>query len=141
MFKVKQKVWCAIYGAGVVTKVDTSNTLFPVLVRIGGALERYTLNGKYQLNASQTLFPYPIEIVKKTEKPSIDWDHVAPKYKYLSEDSEGNAFLYEEEPYVASDASAWYAQSDEIVEADGFASYTKGTCDWKDSLIKRPDSA
>ena len=35
MFKVKQKVWCAIYGAGVVTKVDTSNTLFPVLVRIG----------------------------------------------------------------------------------------------------------
>ena len=43
------------------------------------------------------------------------------------------------EPYVASDASAWYAQSDEVVEADGFASYTKGTCDWKDSLIKRPE--
>ena len=141
MFKVKQKVWCAMYGAGVVTKVDTSNTLFPVLVRIGEALERYTLDGKYQLNALQTLFPYPIEIVKKAEKPSIDWDHVAPKYKYLSEDSDGIAFLYDEEPYVASDASAWRVQSNEVVEADGFASYTKGTCNWKDSLIKRPDSA
>ena len=140
MFKVKQKVWCAMYGAGVVTKVDTSNTLFPVLVRIGEALERYTLDGKYQLNVLQTLFPYPIEIVKKA-KPSIDWDHVAPKYKYLSEDSDGIAFLYDEEPYVASDASAWYAQSNEVVEAVGFASYTKGTCNWKDSLIKRPDSA
>ena len=141
MFKVKQKVWCAIYGAGVVTKVDTSNTLFPVLVRIGEALERYTLDGKYQLNVLQTLFPYPIEIVKKAEKPSIDWDHVAPKYKYLSEDSGGIAFLYDEEPYVASDASAWRAQGDEVVDAVGFASYTKGTCNWKDSLIKRPDSA
>ena len=103
----------------------------------------YSLEGKYeQLYATQpTLFPYPIEIVKKVTKPSIDWDHVAPKYKYLSEDSGGNAFLYEEEPYVATGASAWYAQSDEVVKADGFASYTKGTCDWKDSLIKRPDSA
>ena len=140
MFKVKQKVWCAIYGAGVVTKVDTSNTLFPVFVRIGGALEQYTLNGKYQLNASQTLFPYPIEIVKKAEKPFINWDHVAPKFKYLAEDSGGSAFLFEEKPFIASGASAWSVQSVEVVDAIGFASYTPGTCDWKSSLISRPDS-
>ena len=128
-----------MFGAGEVTKIDTSNTIFPVLVRVGGMLERYTLNGKYQLHATQTLFPYPVAIVKEAEKPSIDWDHVAPKFNYLAEDSEGSAFLYEEEPYVSTDTSAWYPQSGEIVEASGFASYTKGTCDWKDSLIKRPE--
>ena len=129
-----------MFGAGEVTKIDTSNTIFPVLVRVGGMLERYTLNGKYQLHATQTLFPYPVEIVKEDTKPSIDWDHVAPKYKYLSEDSEGNAFLSEKEPFIAA-TDVWGVYSGETAEANGFASYVKGTCDWKDSLIKRPDSS
>ena len=144
MFIENQTVWCAMFGKGVVARINPKGAKFPVVVNFGGLMERcYSLEGKYeQLYATQpTLFPYPIEIVKKITKPSIDWDHVAPKYKYLSEDSGGIAFLYDEEPYVASDASAWYAQGDEVVEADGFASYTKGTCDWKDSLVKRPDSA
>ena len=144
MFIENQTVWCAMFGKGVVARISHKGAKFPVVVNFGGLMERcYSLEGKYeQLYATQpTLFPYPIEIVKKVTKPSIDWDHVAPKYKYLSEDSDGIALLYDAEPYVASDASAWYVQSDEIVEADGFASYTKGTCDWKDSLIKRPDSA
>ena len=144
MFIENQTVWCAMFGKGVVARINPKGAKFPVVVNFGGLMERcYSLEGNYeQLYATQpTLFPYPIEIVKKVTKPSIDWDHVAPKYKYLSEDSDGIAFLYDEEPYVASDASDWYAQSNEVVEADGFASYTKGTCDWKDSLIKRPDSA
>lgn len=140
MFKVGQKVWCAMFGEGEVTRILTSNTQFPVKVKFGGLTDYYyNLDGKFQTNATQTLFPYPVEITKKVVKPSINWDHVAPKYKYFSEDSEGNAFLYGEEPYVATDASAWYAQSDEVVEALGFASYTKGTCHWKDSLVKRPE--
>ena len=144
MFIENQTVWCAMFGKGVVARINPKGAKFPVVVNFGGLMERcYSLEGNYeQLYATQpTLFPYPIEIVKKVTKPSIDWDHVAPKYKYLSEDSDGIAFLYDEEPYVASDASVWYAQSDEVVEVNGFASYTKGTCDWKDSLIKRPDSA
>ena len=144
MFIENQTVWCAMFGKGVVARINPKGAKFPVVVNFGGLMERcYSLEGKYeQLYVTQpTLFPYPIEIVKKITKPSINWDHVAPKYKYLSEDSGGIAFLYGAEPHVAFDASAWYAQSDEIVEADGFASYTKGTCDWKDSLIKRPDSA
>lgn len=144
MFIENQTVWCAMFGKGVVARISHKGAKFPVVVNFGGLMERcYSLEGKYeQLYATQpTLFPYPIEIVKKITKPSINWDHVAPKYKYLSEDSDGIAFLYDEKPYVATDASAWYAQSDEVVVADGFASYTKGTCDWKDSLIKRPDSA
>ena len=142
MFIENQTVWCAMFGKGVVARINPKGAKFPVVVNFGGLMERcYSLEGKYeQLYATQpTLFPYPVEIAKKAEKPSIDWNHVVPKYKYLAEDSEGNAFLYEEEPYVATDASAWYTQSDEIVEANGFASYVKGTCDWKDSLIKRPE--
>ena len=140
MFKVGQKVWCAMFGEGVVTKIITSNTCYQVEVSFDGSVpEYYTLSGKFHSRATQTLFPYPVEIVKKVTKPYINWDHVATKYKYLSEDSEGSAFLYEEEPYVATGATAWYAQSDEIAEANGFVSYTKGTCDWKDSQVKRPE--
>ena len=143
MFIENQTVWCAMFGKGVVARISHKGAKFPVVVNFGGLMERcYSLEGEYeQLYATQpTLFPYPIEIVKKITKPSINWDHVAPKYKYLSEDSEGNAFLYEEEPYVATDAFVWYAQSDEVVEAIGFISYTPGTCDWRASLISRPDS-
>ena len=144
MFIENQTVWCAMFGKGVVARISHKGAKFPVVVNFGGLMERcYSLEGKYeQLYATQpTLFPYPIEIVKKVTKPSIDWDHVAPKYKYLAEDSGGSAFLFEEKPFIASGASAWSVQSVEVVDAIGFASYTKGTCDWKDSLIKRPDSA
>ena len=144
MFIENQTVWCAMFGKGVVARINPKGAKFPVVVNFGGLMERcYSLEGNYeQLYATQpTLFPYPIEIVKKVTKPSIDWDHVAPKYKYLSEDSGGSACLFEEKPFIASGASAWSVQSVEVVDAIGFASYTKGTCDWKDSLIKRPDSA
>ena len=144
MFTLGQTVWCLIYGQGVVTDVDSKRTeeTYPVFVKFQNYGElhiSYTLEGKFHSQGNITLFPYPVEVVKAITKPTINWDHVAPKYKYFSEDSEGNAFLYEEEPYVATGASAWYAQSNEVVEANGFASYTKGTCDWKDSLIERPE--
>ena len=141
MFEVGQKVWCAMLGEGVVTQILTSDTPFPVEVNFGDALDYYNQGGKYRSGAAQTLFPYPVEIVKKVTKPSINWEHVAPVFNYLAEDSEGDVYLYGEEPYVATDASAWYAQSDEVVEASGFASYTPGTCDWKDSLVARPKDA
>ena len=103
MFIENQTVWCAMFGKGVVARINPKGAKFPVVVNFGGLMERcYSLEGKYeQLYATQpTLFPYPVEIVKKVTKPSIDWDHVAPKYKYLSEDSDGIAFLYDGEPYV-----------------------------------------
>ena len=143
MFKAGQKVWCAMFGEGVVARISHKGAKFPVVVNFDGLIERcYSLEGKYeQLYVTQpTLFPYPIEIVKKVTKPSINWEHVGSKFNYLAEDSEGIAYLFVEEPYVATDASAWYTQSDDVVEAHGFASYTPGTCDWRASLISRPGS-
>ena len=137
MFKVGQKVWCAMFGEGVVTKIFTSNTHYPVEVGFGdSAPEYYTLDGKFHSYANDTLFPYPVEVIKKVTKPSINWEHVDSKFKYLAEDPSGSAFLYEEKPFVA--LTSWGIQSGEAVEAFMFASYVKGTCDWKDSLIKRP---
>jgi hypothetical protein len=89
------------------------------------------------LHAAQTLFPYPVEIAKKIEKPSINWEHVSNEFNYLAEDSEGGVFLFEKEPFVAG--NMWGAYEGEVAEASMFASYVKGTCDWKDSLIQRPD--
>jgi hypothetical protein len=69
-------------------------------------------------------------------KPSIDWSHVAPKWRWLARDADDDAFLYKEKPYALH--SKW-SSSKEIRRADTFASYTPGTCDWKDSLVERPE--
>ena len=59
------------------------------------------------------------------------------KFNYLAEDANGDAFLYEKEPFVT--VTAFGSRGGEIAEVHMFASYVKGTCDWKDSLIKRPE--
>ena len=137
MFEFKQKVWCVMFGEGEVRNILASDTRFPLVVEFNGKLECYTLDGKYVLNTAQVLFPHPVEVIKKVTKPSINWEHVDSKFEYLAEDSNGGAFLYGKEPFATADYD-WCAKSDETVEAIVFASYTPGTCDWKDSLIKRP---
>ena len=99
--------------------------------------EHYTLGGKYCSWSLQVLFPYPVEIIKKITKPSINWDHVDRRYNYLAEDPCGSASLYEEKPFIA--LTSWGIQGGEAVEAFMFASYEKGTCNWKESLVKRPE--
>lgn len=70
--------------------------------------------------------------------PSIDWNLVHEKFKYMATDSDGETFLYEELP--VRDDIGWFVDSVgdvEIVEAHYFKSYKPGTVDWKDSLVKR----
>lgn len=137
MFEFKQKVWCVMFGEGVVRNILASDTRFPLVVEFNGKLECYTLDGKYVLNTAQALFPHPIEITKKIVKPSINWEHVDSKFKYLAEDPCGSAFLYEEKPFIA--LTSWGIQGGEAVEAFMFASYAKGTCNWQESLVIRPE--
>jgi hypothetical protein len=136
MFEFKQKVWCVMLGEGVVRNILASDTRFPLVVEFNGKLECYTLDGKCMLNTTQALFPHPVEVIKKVTKPSINWEHVDSKFNYLAEDSCGAAFLYKEEPFIAS--TSWGIQRGEAVEAFMFASYVQGTCNWKESLVKRP---
>ena len=92
MFTEKQKVWCAIYGAGVVEEIlHASEGVYPVVVRFKDTrLAAYTSDGKYYKGGNVTLFPYPIEITMAITKPSIDWNHVSPEYNYLAQDENGD---------------------------------------------------
>jgi hypothetical protein len=138
MFKVDQKVWDVIAGEGTVAAVGQGACLYPVFVKFtAGSNSSYTSDGKRNEHYIQSLYPYPVEIVKKVTKPSINWDHVHSRYNYLAEDSCGAVFLYKEEPFIA--LNSWAIQGGEAIVAHMFASYVKGTCDWKDSLVKRPD--
>ena len=136
MFKVNQTVWCAIYGKGVVTDIREGDT-YSIRVKFSDKLSAlYTSEGKYHVAGIVTLFPYPVEIVKATTKPSIDWSHVSEDYKYLAMDEDGLHHLYVERPILKP--SQW-ATNDLYINAGHFASFIPGTCDWKGSLVKRPE--
>ena len=137
MFKLNQKVWCAIYGAGVVTEIHpASGGAYPVEVRFNdGRTCFYTSDGKYCADSSIVLFPYPVEIVKAVTKPSIDWSHVSEDYNYLAQDSNGDGYLCGKNPHRMS--MAWSMETP--ICATAFSSYVPGTCDWRDSLVKRPN--
>lgn len=139
MFKKGQKVWDAMFGPGVVLEIPTNGAMFPVVVRFGeGLVDYFTLDGKYRPYVLRTLFPYPVEIVKAATKPSIDWSHVSSEYNYLVQDSDGESYLCSDKP--SRTESGWDTESSyTVADAHGLASYVKGICDWKESLIKRPD--
>lgn len=138
MFDVGQKVYDAIRGEGVVSCV-TEDRNYPVIVKLAdGNSESYTPDGKCQKShKNPSLYAYQVEIVKKIAKPSINWNHVRREYKFLAEDSDGNAWLYLEEPFL-NGGEYWRSSSGEYIKANSYATYTPGTCDWKDSLVERP---
>ena len=141
MFKVGQEVWCLIYGQGVVTEVDSKRTeeTYPVFVKFKNYDElhiSYTMEGKFHNQENITLFPYPVEVVKAVTKPSIDWSHVSPEYNYLAQDSSGDGYLCGKNPHRMN--VVWSMEAP-CLSATAFTSYEPGTCDWKDSLVERPN--
>jgi hypothetical protein len=138
MFKVDQKVWDVIAGEGTVVAVGQGACLYPVFVKFtAGSNSSYTSDGKRNEHYTQSLYPYPVEIVKKGTKPSINWEHVRSEYKFLAQDANGNAWLYWEKPEPGDDH--WYATQGLCSEAESHVSYNPGYGDWQDSLVKRPD--
>ena len=141
MFKVNQKVWCLIYGQGVVTDVDSKRTeeTYPVFVKFQNYDElhiSYTMEGKFHNQGNITLFPYPVEVVKAVTKPSIDWNHVSKDFRYLVMDADGRCWLWVTKP--APFQEQWRGGGS-AVKAENFSSFISGTCDWEDSLVKRPN--
>ena len=137
MFKVNQKVYCAIYGAGVVKRIrQESGVDYPVVVVFNRNVATYTLDGKYHVEGNVTLFTYPIEITKAVTKPSIDWSHVSEEFQYLAMGADGRCWLWVTKP--APFQEQWCGGS-LAIKAENFSSSIPGTCDWRDSLVKRPD--
>ena len=134
-----QRVWCVIFGEGVVTEIPCG--MYPVRVRFeSGEEESYTSGGHLFSNGNRALFHHPVKIVQdeSATKPSIDWEHVKSEYKWLSVDKDGSAYVYKDEP-ERNGSDHWYSHNGSFKEVKGLASYTPGTCDWKDSLVKRPE--
>ena len=72
-------------------------------------------------------------------KPSLNWSHVHPKYTHMAMDSDGRTWLHLKEP--TSTPVEWVVLDSSdvcVVKAEDFASFKAGTCDWKDSLVARP---
>ena len=139
MFKKGQKVWCLIYGQGVVAEVDDEDSpgSYCIDVKFRDDLSvSYTSDGKVYAEGNVTLFPHPVEVIKSVTKPSIDWSHVSPEYNYLAQDSNGQGYLCSENP--SRHTLAWVMEAP-YIRATTFTSYEPGTCDWKDSLVKRPN--
>ena len=171
MFTENQKVWCAIFGAGIVQRIrQQSGVKYPVIVLFNNGDENvvaYTIDGKYHDDGNATLFPYPVEIVgadtknlreelkhlrdevktlrealktcqsKPQElKPSIDWNHVNEVFQYLAMDADGECYIYTDKPLQCE--RQWTTNLP-CSPAINFTSFTPGTCDWRDSLVKRPD--
>lgn len=67
-------------------------------------------------------------------KPSINWDHVHPDFKWMATDKCGETYLFVSEPTI--DISLW--DGPQWVCASNWTSFVPGTCDWKDSLVERP---
>ena len=141
MFEKGQKVWCAIYGAGVVKRIRENKEVdYPVLVVFNRNDDEnvitYTADGKYFAAGNVTLFPYPIEITKAATKPSIDWSHVNVHFKWLAMDADGKFHIYTDKPLQGN--QQWTTNLP-CTPAIHFDSFVPGTCNWKDSLVKRPN--
>jgi hypothetical protein len=82
-----------------------------------------------------------VRIAPPSTKPLIDWSHVASEYRYLTRDADGCAYLWNRKPHIRSaDSDWWFALGGcKFASADVLASYTPGSCDWKDSLVERPE--
>ena len=138
MFVKDQNVWCLIYGQGVVAEIlHASEGTYPVEVKFNDDFPvLYTADGKFYNQGNITLYPHPVEIVKATIKPSIDWSHVNENFKWLAMDADGTFHIYTDKPLQGN--RQWTTNLP-CTPAVHFASFTPGTCDWRDSLVKRPD--
>ena len=138
MFEVGQKVWDVVRGRGTVVRID-NDLDYPVVVYLdSGKSESYSKDGKYaSYDENISLYLYPVEVIKKVKKPSINWGHVRGEYKFLAQDANGDAWLYCEKPELNEDE--WAVAQGECATTYSHSSFTPGTCNWKDSLVARPE--
>ena len=144
MFTVGQKVWCVLFGPGTVTEVNNRPIArySDIAVRFvrNNLVVTFTPDGRPNVKADVCLYTYPVKVVRDDEpkKPSINWEHVDEKFKWLAVNMDDGPWLYECKP-TTGDANLWLPSKGESFKISGLASYVPGTCDWKDSLVKRPE--
>lgn len=68
----------------------------------------------------------------------IDWNHVAPEFNFMARDKNGRLYLFGGEPRPEDDMWSGFGPA---AKAHVFASYRRGTVEWKDSLVRRPEAS
>ena len=139
LFTVGQRVCCVIFGEGAVVEITCG--VYPVKVRFeNGEVESYTSKGHLFSRGNRALFYHPVKIVQdeSTTKPSIDWSQVKEDYKWLAADANGGAYVFKVEPEL-DESGYWCSGGSAYFSVNGLVSYSRGACDWKDSLVKRPE--
>ena len=103
----------------------------------GGPYECYCTEGywlevpsSWELSTTYRVKPQPLT------EPSPPWEHLADWVQYVARDEEGRPWGYGVSP--ALDSYMWLAKSGRTVMLEG-VKFDPGTCDWKDSLVKRPE--
>ena len=77
---------------------------------------------------------------KEVVKPSIDWSHVSPKYKYLAMDRGGDVYLYTHQPVRDAVDKMWTCIGGGWVSAENFASLeVSHEVEWEKSVVERPE--
>jgi hypothetical protein len=74
--------------------------------------------------------------IKPVSKPSINWDHVEERFKWLTVDQNGAGRLWVNKPVPLKDQWHWGANST-VYEAYGLSSFNRGDCPWDKSLVGR----
>jgi len=67
-------------------------------------------------------------------QPSVNWDHIADDWNAMAKDENGRIWFYAEVSGISGDA--W--NGSRPVSMKALASLDPGTCDWRDSLVRRP---
>ena len=107
----------------------------------GGPYEYWSFNAA---RWESTLHPYwsrgTIYRAAPATKDTINWDHVADKFICMARDANGSAYVYTAKPKTARYNVVWICDGDDSFPAGvhAVASYKRGTCAWKDSLVFRP---
>lgn len=73
----------------------------------------------------------------KVTADTIDWSHVAPGYTHMARNEDGRVFVRTDSH---CDGVQWHTMgkiTNPCTDARVFASYKRGTCDWRDSLVSR----
>jgi len=69
-------------------------------------------------------------------KPSINWNHVHPKFNYLAKNMHGFCYLFREEPEIFRED--WVSNNTYGIYAGTHSSLDPGHGNWKESLVGRP---
>ena len=96
---------------------------------------KFEFHGVTKNQSPDNLRVYRLKTAPEPTKPSVDWSHVADDLNWLATHPAGFPTLSSNQPKIMG--RGWLAAG-HFVRANVFASYTPGTCDWRDSLVKRP---